>query len=721
MRRDSASFPRSLAFGAALCALLTAPGLVRAQEAPTAASAEAEANALRLEEIFLQGSSYETEHTGSYTTDLLSVGDKDTRYQREIPQSTTVLTRQRLEDGNFTSLDSALRKTPGVMVLTNDDGRSSIYSRGFEFDSFSMNGLPTPLSSLHGTQPDLVVFDHVEILRGPSGLFTGSGEPAGAINMRLKQPTDQFQLKFSAIGGSWSNRRVEGDVGGPLNSAGTIRGRLVGAWGSRDSWMDYVDNEVGVLYGTLQADLTPDTTATASIHHRQRDITPTNGLPTLANGVLLDVPRSTYTGAEWNFFENKATDYLLELEHRFADGGHAKIGGIYTEADALMHYAFVGGAAPGAPAGTYTVAQLARDYEQRSLALDAHVSKPFDLFGFEQNLILGADYRTDETTILNMGGAIPGLTNNIYDWNPSFAKPAVVYAAPQLTDMEQYGVYGQWRVKPVQDVTAILGGRLTWHDNKVSGQKLNAEFTPYAGLIWDFNDRASAYASYTEIFQPQAGLQPRTGRQFELGAKADLFDNVNASLAYFNILDRDRSVRDPLDPSSTAVFAAGEANLQGLEFEITGAITPNLGVSAGYTYTDSSYADTANPSANQLEYHAPRHMAQVWAKYEFDQSHGLLDGAWIGAGVKAFSEYDSLIRLAKSPMQATTPAPQQVKSPGYALIDLAAGYKINDNWDVSLSVNNLLDKKYYERVHGYTTFNFYGEPRSAQLRLNAKF
>ena len=52
--------------------------------------------------------------------------------------------------------------------------------------------------------------------------------------------------------------------------------------------------------GALAVDATPDTTATFSIYHHQRDITPFNGLPTDADGNLLDLDRSTFTGADWN-------------------------------------------------------------------------------------------------------------------------------------------------------------------------------------------------------------------------------------------------------------------------------------------------------------------------------------------------------------------------------------------------------------------------------------
>ena len=107
---------------------------------PAAMAQNQSGDGLQLSTIVVEGASYETEGTGSYTTDLISVGEKDVRPLREIPQSTTVLTRERLEDGNYSSLDTAMRETPGIVVLDNDDGRSSIYSRGFEFDTLYFNG-----------------------------------------------------------------------------------------------------------------------------------------------------------------------------------------------------------------------------------------------------------------------------------------------------------------------------------------------------------------------------------------------------------------------------------------------------------------------------------------------------------------------------------------------------------------------------------------------------
>lgn len=701
-------------------------GMAAGAHAQDAGEADDGQAVTELRTITVEGSTYGTEGTGSYTTNLISVGDKDARPLREVPQSTTVLTRERLEDGNFTSLDTALKKTPGVVVLANDDGRSSLFSRGFEVDSLYLNGLKTPEDSIYGTQPDMVTVDHVEILRGPSGLFGGTGEPGSAINMRLKQASDEYRASVNTILSSWSGRRVEADVTGPLVKSGRVRGRLVGALSAKDSWIDTVDNKVGVLYGTVQADLTENTTATFSVNHRRRDITPFNGLPAYSDGTLLDIDRDTFVGADWNEFNNRVTDYLAELEHRFEDGGHAKISALYSTLDADFLYGFASGAV--SETGTTGIRWLARDFDRKSLALDAHVSRPFELYGLESNIILGMDYRAYDTDLLNATGAISG-TFSVYDWDSSVSKPTVNYTTRTETDPWQFGLYGQYRVKPVDRLTLIGGGRLSWYDASSTVTTLStgetttsevsedAEFTPYAGVIYDLTDRISAYASYTEIFQPQENtdvdgniIGPRTGRQYEVGFKAELLDGMNGSIAYFNLLDRNRAISDPGNTGS--YLARGEANMQGLELELSGTVLPGWEVMAGYTYTHTDFTDTGTAAGS--EFYTPEHMVQLFTKYTFEEDGGWTDGIFVGGGVKLFSSFRNVVRTAAG-------GATEFNASGYGVVDLMAGYRFNEHLTASLTVGNVFDRKYYERVGSATAFNFYGEPRSVTFKLGATF
>ncbi|CAI9417484.1 Fe(3+)-pyochelin receptor [Pleomorphomonas sp. T1.2MG-36] len=714
------------AYGIALLATTMLAGTITAVKAqqPTAKADQAE-DATELEPIVVEGATYETEGSGSYSSKLVSVGDKDTRPQREVPQSSTVVTRKRLDDGNFTSLDTVLRKTPGVVVLSNDDGRSSLYSRGFEYDYLYLNGLPTPVSSIYGTQPDMATVDHIEILRGPAGLFGGASEPSGAINMRLKQASDQYKTQVNTIFDSWKGKRVEGDITGPLNQSGSVRGRLVGALAAKDSWTDTVDNKVAVAYGTVAADITDTTTATLTINHRQRDITPFNGLPTYENGTLLDLDRSTYTGAKWNNFENNVTDYIAEVEHKFDDGGHAKVSALYSHVDVDFLYAYASSYAlpNGDINGSADTRWLARDYSQDSVSLDAHVSKPFELFGQEHNIIAGADYRTTDSSLRTATGTIAG-NQNIYDWNSDIAKPTVNLGPATDTDLEQWGLYGQLRVKPIDPLTLIGGGRFSWFET-TSGSTSSSEkgkFTPYAGVVYDLTDAVSAYGSYTEVFQPQTAtdasgalIDPRSGRQFEVGLKAELFDGVNASLALFDLTDSNRAISDPNNLGS--YLGVGKAHLRGLEAELSGKVMENWEVAFGYTYTDTEYKNTTRAAGS--EFYTPEHMLQLWTKYTFDGRGDWSDGLFVGGGVKVFSSFKNVSRAVNAGTGVATAT--AIEAPAYAVVDLQAGYKFSDNVTATLTVNNVFDEKYYERVGGTSVFNFYGEPRSVSFKLATTF
>lgn len=671
--------------------------------------------------VLVQGSTYQTESLNGYKTDLISVGEKEARIEREVPQTTTVLTRDYLDDIGATSLDTALRDAPGIVVMSNDNGRSSLLSRGFEFDSLSLNGLPAPLSSIYGTQPDMAIVDHVEILSGPSGLFAGAGEPSGTINMRLKAPARTAQGSAQLSGDSWGGVRAEGDASTPLNADGSVRARFVAAGQKGKTRVDNNDNNVRVGYGVVQADLTERTAATATFSYMKRDIEPFNGLPTTATGKLLDVPRSVTTGADWNDFSNTVIDYIGELEHRFDGGGHAKLSARYSDRDVDFLYAYSSSAA--APNGAVSgMRWLARDYDETSLALDSHVSKPVRLFGQEHNILVGADYQKIDSTMYSGTGVLPKSANNLYAWKTNFARPSVAYNQQTDNSIDKYGLYSQIRIKPVSPLTLIAGARSSWYEADIddvkngvrSSKKVDhdAEITPYGGLILDINRNLSAYASYTEIFQPQTELDasgkvidPREGHQVEIGLKGDFLDDaVSGSAALFKLNDKNRAYQDPV---TTKYEATGEVEARGIELQGKGSIRPGWDLFAGYTFTVTEQL-TGSDKGSTFSAATPKHMAHLWTKYRL-QSGGLWDRVVVGGGVRAFSDFYAIS------------SGTRISAPGYAVFDLMASYDINEKVTATLNINNLFDKKYYERVGGTTVFNFYGEPLSAVMRLKATF
>lgn len=704
------------------------------------AHAEGDGADIQLNTLNVQGAAAEdevlTEGVDTYTSNVATVGVGMPTPVREIPQSISTVTSQRIEDENFTQLEDAMRRTTGMVVLTNDQGRSSIFSRGFEIDTLLVNGLPAPLSSILGTQPDLFIFDRLDVLKGPAGLFYGgaggnNAGPGGIINGVLKPALDKPFLNSEVSYGSWDFLRAQVDAGGKLNEKGTVRARIGGAFQDADSFVDYNQNQVWVGYGTLAFDITDDTTLSLYAWHQERDMLPFNGLPAInlgnGEGKLLDVPRSTFVGALWNRFDNETTDYVAELKHDLANGGEAKVALRYSDRHIDYKYAYGRTAVSTAPAtyGNFGMQYTAAQVWETSFSGDAHVATPVDLFGQEHTLTVGADFRAvDQTQLSPTSTALPG-TYNIYHFNPAaVAEPNTVYNRSTVTDPTQYGLYAQAKINPIDEIHVILGGRLSWYDatslvttNGVaatpSSVDIDNNFLPYAGLVIDLTKEISAYGSYTSTFVPQTELDaagdvlpPREGYQYEAGLKGSFMDGaLNSSIAMFLIRDNNRALATNV---ANVYVASGEVQVTGWEAEVSGKLAPGWEVYAGYTYTDTEYltATAAQLTAGFSTY-TPRHNYNLWTKYEFQDP--LLKGWHVGAGLKVLSSF------------YTKSGGVMLKEDGYTLVDAQIGYKFNENWQATLTANNIFNEVYYSRVGSVALFNFYGAPASYLLKVSATY
>jgi outer membrane receptor for ferric coprogen and ferric-rhodotorulic acid len=651
---------------------------------------------------------------------------------RQIPQTVSVVTRQRIEDQNFTQLEDAARRTPGLHVLRNDPGRSSIFSRGFEFDNASVDGLPAPMSSILGTQPDLAIFDRVEILRGPFGMFNGTGEPGGTLNLARKRATFDPQFKGSVSAGSFENYRAEIDAGGAVNESGTVRSRFVAAFQDRESFVDVNENQVWLGYGTMEFDLSENTTLSIAAWHQERESVPFNGLPATSTGQLFDLPRDTFIGADWNTFENATTDIVAELEHRFDSGGYFKASTRYSDRDIDYFYAGGSGPNPANGAGNIALGLTAAEVEEDALSADAHVNLPFELLGLEQNVILGMDYRqyNQENQALTGGGL--GF-QNVYNPNPgAVPQPTPVLGNKTTTDPEQFGLYGQLRAKPIEPLTLVLGGRVFWYEGSSttttpaasSTVEVDGQGVPYAGLILDITDEISAYVSYSEVYQPQLQrntsgeiIDPRTGEQYEAGLKGSFFDGaLNASMALFHISDVNRAIADPSLPTSNPNrFVPGEVEVKGFEAEIGGTVADGWEIYAGYAYQETEYVRAPVGVNGAFVTYWPEHTFSLWTKYSFQNP--ALEGWHIAGGAKLVSEFF----MAGNLPAAFGGGPYRLEEDGYITVDAQIGYQINDNLSAALTATNIFDEKYYERVGGLSVFNLYGEPRAINLTVRATF
>lgn len=138
-----------------------------------------------------------TEGSGSYTPGAIATATRLVLTPRETPQSVSVVTRQVMDDFQLHSIDDVINHTPGVSIVTYDSERTEYYARGFAIQNFQYDGIPMSRNSAYSagnTLTDMSIYDRVEVLKGATGLLTGSGDPGATINLVRKKPTNQNKL-----------------------------------------------------------------------------------------------------------------------------------------------------------------------------------------------------------------------------------------------------------------------------------------------------------------------------------------------------------------------------------------------------------------------------------------------------------------------------------------------------------------------------------------------
>ncbi|MBW7899893.1 MAG: TonB-dependent siderophore receptor [Rhodocyclaceae bacterium] len=672
-----------------------------------------------------------TEGTGSYTqTGPSSTATKLNLTLRETPQSISVLTRQRMDDQAMETLEDVIENTPGIVLSKAGGERPAIYSRGFWLQKMTYDGLTGAYDGDYVGSPNLAMYDRVEIVRGSTGLTTGAGTPSAAINMVRKKPTRDFQLNLTGSIGSWDNYRTDVDVAGPLNQHGSLRGRAVLSYQDKDSFTDVVNNKSGLVYAILEADLGPRTMLSFGGSYQKDDNRNTwGGVPWAADGSDLHLPRSSYFGYDWEYWDKENKEVFIELQHRFANDWALRLAG--RKGWSRMAYL-------GTHLTNYnTWAQIGAEYDAHldTSSYDLNASGPFTLLGREHELVLGASFQESDKLLAGGQGTIRSTGIDVYNWDSgSLARPAFDLGMLRNNYLvEQRSAYATSRLNPHDDWKIILGARLDWYqydastswmgNASVSGYKVTRNLTKYAGVIYDLDDRHSVYASYTDIFEPQSQsgfsgklLDPILGKNYELGIKGEYFGGtLNTSAALFQIDQVNRAALAQNQagcPINNCYEASGKVRSKGVELEVSGALSPNWNLAAGYTYTDAKYIRNAANTAlegTRFDTAFPEHLFKLSTLYRLP---GNLNQWRVGAGIQWQSE------IYKTGVNAGTPF--RIEQKTYAVADLTLGYQASKNVDVQLNIDNLFDKRYYHSLGshpGWGGVARYGMPRNFMMMV----
>lgn len=684
-----------------------------------------------------------TEGTGSYTAPESASATRLRLSLRETPQSVSVITRQQMDDQAILSIAHALQQTPGVAVVRENSEGFAFYTRGFQLQNFQFDGLPS-LSSDGGNVRDnyslssSVMYDRIDILKGATGLVNGAGYPSGVVNFIRKRPGQAFQGSAQAGVGSWDTVRGEVDLGGPLTESGAVRGRIVAASETRGSYMDFAKGRENVLYGVLEADLTPDTTLTVGADYQQNHnrATSNSHLPAFySDGRPVSFARATNPANRWARRDQDTTHAFADLTHHFDNGWQIKAAFAHRnyrsrELIAGMSSAFVDAQTRRVAHGYYQGGVADFGTDSRENGIDLLASGNYTLFGRQHELVIGYNAARTHSQSNRSDGDTDAWIDDAFHWDNNATQPTT-YERWLTNDVrvDQRIFYGATVLRPTDRLALILGGRVTdydWHlqSDFANGRRpgyatsMNDKFIPYAGVTYDVDETHTVYASYTDVFRPQAysfdvnerQLDPLTGKSYEMGAKGEYLDGrVNASVALFQIKQDNVAELDigapPLPSGGAAYRAVQGVTTRGIELEVSGEILKGWQLHAGYTL-----ARSRDRHGNRVSTTQPQQLFKLATTYKLP---GALNRLTVGGNV----HWQSEAYFEQEVVENTT---SRFTQRSYAVVGLMAAYDISRQLRVTVNLNNVFDKHYYSGLGNYNSV-YYGEPRHVLAQVRYTF
>lgn len=692
--------------------------------------------------VVVDGSGLQTD-TGQdqdYSVKTTTTGTKLLLVPRDIPQSVSVISQQRMQDQELNTIEDVLANTTGVSAARIDSSRTNFYARGFFISNFAYEDMPTFLDNrwnFNDTAGDTAIFDKIEVVRGAAGLMSGTGNPSAYVNMvRKHADSKEFKGNVSATYGSWDKQRYVLDLQAPLTESGAVRGRVIAGYQDNDSWLERNHYRKKFVSGIIDTDITDSTTLSLGYDYQEsEDDSPTwGGFPSLySDGSKTHFRRGFNTAADWAYSNTDSTKIFANLTQRFDNGWEAKVNAMHAETNFDSKLMYIDGY-PDKTTGLYDSAAFKGAWggwnrgERKQDSVDAFVRGGYELLGRQHEIMFGGSYSRQRN---NYDNSYPvndnyGLMDvgNIHQYNGN------TLADPQWSDwalyqrdiIRQKSLYTATRLSLADPLHLILGARWTEWSAKYNLERKPDEIrnakadkvTPYAGLVYDIDDTWSAYASYTSIFQPSGQrdansefLDPTTGKSYEAGVKADWFNTrLTASLAVFRTEQDNVAVSTgqtiPNSGGQTAYKSVDGTVSKGIEFELNGALTDNWQLTFGASRYIAEDGDGVAVNPDQ-----PRTTAKLFTRYQLPMLPELAVGGGVRWQNKTWQDLDN------GPNGVS-----RISQDGYTVVDLFTRYQVTKTFSVQGNINNLFDKEYYDYLGSY---GVYGAPRNFSISANYSF
>jgi TonB-dependent siderophore receptor len=577
---------------------------------------------------------------------------------------------------------------------------------------------------------DMVAFERIEVVKGPSSVLYGQGSLGGFVNLIRRKPESQFAGSVVAQVASFDTYRAEFDATGAFDDAGRVRGRVTAAYDDAGSFTEHVETRTITLAPSLAFELGADTRVLAQVLFQEDEYTPSRGTPLRegAGGELFapDIARSLFTGVP-SQEKSDGRVYLatLEIDKPINDNWLASLqfqkSGVRTQRffDAYSNACCMD------TSGDVIMYSDTSKSEGDSWAGELRLDGRFEAFGRQHRLLFGFEHaQRDDDLAFGYTYLGPG---NLYTQEFQIANVIPGGARHQNFDFDatnnnlDQGAYGQVLFTLADRLKLLAGARYDWseiehRDNNTAelNTKDDGELTWRVGVTWEASQNLMVYGIYAQTFNPTVDarsdanviLDPETGEGLEFGLKSEWFDGrLGATLAVFRQELDNIPITDPADDRYS--INGGLQRTDGVEAEISGEVD-GLTVGLAATWLDSEYVDPRDPNFGFTPWGLIEHQASLFASYDFQG--GPLEGFGIAATIVDVGDR----------RQGNSFTGEQFLA-GYTRADLGVSYSGASNWDVSLQLRNVTNERYIERLRDRYQDNFFGAPRAYLLRTEYRF
>lgn len=663
-------------------------------------------------------------------------------------QTIQIINEQLIEDQGARDAQDLYRNLAGVDFFSY----AGVTARGFRQEEIFFDGLRgDPYAGF--SVPQLFNIERIAYLKGPSGMLYGPGAPGGLFNYVTKKPQFEEYLETRVTVGTEARHGAALEAEGSLSDG--VAGRAGVFFEDRNLARANADSTTQIYDAGLRFDLgDADITLQATRYDQDLGANRLRGVPTDDLGNFL-------TDRRWN--HNEPTDFLrlessvlqalidyevsdaltVDAGVRFTDGQEVQQyhepRGLFPRQNSAGQFLDASGGVVTDPADAERV--MVREFRDqlrpnRSLSMGANAVWETSIAGFDNRVLVGGDYFSDERELIydlvrgdnvsdNDGDPNPlGLLDPDYGQTDPSSYSTVAPFGDRFFEAERAGVYllneltvdrliltGGLRFDSFEDTTTqrFDDGRV------VSGSAKDEALTYRLGAVYRVTDEISAFVQSADSFEPAGPgsfdadgnlIDPSEGEIVEGGLRFALGGGrLQGTVAAYHIVRSNIAQADP-DPNAPAgaLITFGEITSDGFETTIAADITPNWVGTFSYAYNDARITETTGANIRNAVgdrfANAPAHSAGFWTRYQFPQ---------INTAIAFGGDYVDVRQSLSG---------QKIRP--YLIFDASLIYE-TDVWRAVLRADNLFDETYAASGFISRTGHFPGEPRSIFLEIGRRW